>query len=472
MTRVRNAAKGKTRAVKSNATKGKQRNATYVPEESSKAPTSTRGVGKATEGTRKVVKSIQEERTLKSGRTTRQQKSMTIEYSVPTGRASAVVQVSRSSAPGDDFTEPAVEEEEGPGDEESQVSQSGDKQKCDATAGDGGHGHDTFPVIDTEPASGISNEPASRTSGEGQGHCAPASGDESALEQNATATRPHSEAEGEEESEDSFVAGHFQRDDITLIVSSGTQVIPSWMYSLPRELANFDWQQAPGLKKAVMGETIPLLRETEISTVTAGPGKQGVAAIRGESVSLDNFQRLLNSGAWLSDDIVNFYLRLLENRDTELCGRDPARKRSYFFNSHFMTKLLGVQTNGSISGYNYEAAKTSAARELASVLSDANGNSPEAVFFPIHIVNHWAMVLAHLGQKRIAFFDSREDKGGKKGSKYTNHVFHFLQDLFRDHGLVFPDPKSWTLFSATSIDHQHQKNGTCAPVSWSCSCPN
>jgi hypothetical protein len=174
MTRsVQNASKGKTRAVKSNATKVKQRTATSMQEERSKAPTSTRGVGKATEGTRKVVKSIQEERTLKSGRTTRQQKSMTIEYSVPISRASAVVQVRRSSAPGDDFSEPAVEEEEGTGDEESQVSQSGDKQKCDATVGDGGHGHDTFPVVDKEPASSTSNEPASRTS-VAQGHRASA----------------------------------------------------------------------------------------------------------------------------------------------------------------------------------------------------------------------------------------------------------------------------------------------------------
>jgi hypothetical protein len=267
MTGVRNAAKWKTRAVKSNAAKGKQRKATSVPEGCSKVPTSTRGVGKATEGTRQEVKSIQEERTLKSGRTTRQQKSMTIESSTPTGRASVVVQVRRSSEPGHDFSEPAVEEEEGSGDKESQVGESRDKQRCDATVGDGGHGPDTFPVAEQDPASSISNYRASRTS-VAQGHRA------SALEHDDKATQPHSEEEGdcEQKCKLDLLKIPFKCPD-----KEATNVeVPSWFYNLSSEEATNLFRLVPGLKEAYLSKTIPALTTVEVARVTAGLGMQGV----------------------------------------------------------------------------------------------------------------------------------------------------------------------------------------------------
>lgn len=60
----------------------------------------------------------------------------------------------------------------------------------------------------------------------------------------------------------------------------------------------------------------------------------------------------LKPGVWLNDEVVNFYMCMLQERDAEVCSSsNPPRKPSHFFNSFFISKLYeGNQ-------YNYKNVK-------------------------------------------------------------------------------------------------------------------
>jgi Ulp1 family protease len=62
------------------------------------------------------------------------------------------------------------------------------------------------------------------------------------------------------------------------------------------------------------------------------------------TLGVDSVQRgsmhRLQPGEWLNDEVIHYFLIMLAQRDEELCRRDPGRKRSHFFKSFFMTKLL------------------------------------------------------------------------------------------------------------------------------------
>ena len=51
----------------------------------------------------------------------------------------------------------------------------------------------------------------------------------------------------------------------------------------------------------------------------------------------------LQPGTWLNDEVIAFFYQMLAKRDEELCRADPNKKRSHFFKSFFMTKLVRDQ---------------------------------------------------------------------------------------------------------------------------------
>jgi hypothetical protein len=62
------------------------------------------------------------------------------------------------------------------------------------------------------------------------------------------------------------------------------------------------------------------------------------------TVGTDTIQRgsirKLQPAQWLNDEVIHFYLTLLSHRDEAMSAKDTSRKRSHFFKSFFITKLL------------------------------------------------------------------------------------------------------------------------------------
>jgi Ulp1 family protease len=56
--------------------------------------------------------------------------------------------------------------------------------------------------------------------------------------------------------------------------------------------------------------------------------------------------KCLCPSVWLNDEIINFYMQLLSDRNAAQCAKYPGKVSSHFFNSFFMDKLL---ENGSYS---------------------------------------------------------------------------------------------------------------------------
>ena len=55
--------------------------------------------------------------------------------------------------------------------------------------------------------------------------------------------------------------------------------------------------------------------------------------------------RCLAAPRWLNDEVINFYMCMLQERDINLCEQNSQRLKSHYFNTFFMDKLLGKYHN-------------------------------------------------------------------------------------------------------------------------------
>ena len=85
---------------------------------------------------------------------------------------------------------------------------------------------------------------------------------------------------------------------------------------------------------------------------------------------------------WLSDEIVNFYFSLIQER----------AKRVFCWTSFFYPKLLA---NG------YAGVKNWTTRKQVDLFSDA-----DVVLIPVHVVDHWALGVVDLRRKTTQYLDS------------------------------------------------------------------
>ena len=153
----------------------------------------------------------------------------------------------------------------------------------------------------------------------------------------------------------------------------------------------------------------------------------------------EHTQRLSPSG-WLVDEVVNYYMFLLQERDALVCASDGSRKPCHFFNSFFFTKLL---ENGS---YNYRQVKRWTKRfDLF---------SRSKVFAPVNVGNmHWCMVMVDVARKEVRYFDSM----GAGGEPYLKAMKRYLEDEHRTKkGSELEG--GWTL-TRTTRDTPRQTNG-------------
>jgi len=61
-------------------------------------------------------------------------------------------------------------------------------------------------------------------------------------------------------------------------------------------------------------------------------------------ITLDKL-RCLAAPRWLNDEVINFYMCMLQERDNSLCEQNPLRLNSHYFSTFFMNKLLGERHN-------------------------------------------------------------------------------------------------------------------------------
>jgi len=145
------------------------------------------------------------------------------------------------------------------------------------------------------------------------------------------------------------------------------------------------------------------------------------------SVTRESILRL-KPGKWLNDEIINFYYALLAKRDYDLWFSDGKKKRTHFYNTHFMTQLRNEDEGGNDKfadddkNYKFDNVK-----RWTKTIPGGNVFTLDKLFIPINISNrHWACVTVLIDEKKIEYYDSIR---GRCGLKYAKTVLRYLKDV-------------------------------------------
>jgi Ulp1 family protease len=134
----------------------------------------------------------------------------------------------------------------------------------------------------------------------------------------------------------------------------------------------------------------------------------------------------LNPGVWLSDECINFYMALLQERDTRLLrgSTSSSARPSLFFSSGFLSLLTQS------SGVRHWTRR-----------HDVFGM--RRIFIPVHRENsHWAMIVVAIESREIHYYDSLS----RDGSNFVRPVLQWLTDETNARGLPALQTELWSLF--------------------------
>jgi sentrin-specific protease 1 len=157
----------------------------------------------------------------------------------------------------------------------------------------------------------------------------------------------------------------------------------------------------------------------------------------------------LSPSTWLNDEVINFYMSILQERDDTLVieynkkEKDEKNKKrtSHYFNSFFFTKLL---ENGF---YNYANVKRWSRK--------FDIFTKEKVFIPVNLHNtHWTLVVIYIQKKEIHYYDSMSGSG----KTYLDASLQWLIDEGKEKKNLIIKREEWKLFDKESHVPQ-QRNG-------------
>ena len=172
---------------------------------------------------------------------------------------------------------------------------------------------------------------------------------------------------------------------------------------------------------------------------------------RNDEVLIDKFNvemrrkdlTTLRDGSWLNDEVINFYMQLLKQREARLCEVDPTRLPNRYMNSFFVHKLLDAEGK-----YVYSNVRrwTKAFDVFQS----------DKVFFPVNLSNtHWTLAVVHVQERYIAYYDSMAGTG----MKYLKALLQWVQDEHKDKKGSELDTSDWRLEPCDAESTPQQMNG-------------
>ena len=172
----------------------------------------------------------------------------------------------------------------------------------------------------------------------------------------------------------------------------------------------------------------------------------------GEDVLVDKFKvalkrkkfRCLRDGTWLNDEVINFYMKILqEYADTS----DNISQTVFVNNSFFFSKLCRER-----GGYNFKNVRRWT-RKVSIFDKDV-------VFVPINQGNtHWTSAAIFIKEKTIRYYDSMAGNGIAELRTLRKYLVDEWQDKKERHKLdesTKPVPEDWKLeVTGRSVPQQH-----------------
>eukprot|EP00602_Paraphysomonas_sp_CaronLab_P000220 CAMPEP_0185030244 /NCGR_PEP_ID=MMETSP1103-20130426/17070_1 /TAXON_ID=36769 /ORGANISM="Paraphysomonas bandaiensis, Strain Caron Lab Isolate" /LENGTH=521 /DNA_ID=CAMNT_0027565287 /DNA_START=187 /DNA_END=1752 /DNA_ORIENTATION=+ len=194
------------------------------------------------------------------------------------------------------------------------------------------------------------------------------------------------------------------------------------------------------IHRLVQQRRAPLSNEDEIAVDNA------LSSPHDDTVIIEKFKipitRLklscLLPNTWLNDEVINFYMQLLMERNSSQCAKNPNMRSSHYFNSFFIDRLM---ENG---GYSYNLVRRWTKK--------FDIFEKEKVFIPVNISNtHWTMMVAYVQKRHIVYLDSF----GGRGNRYLSTMVRYFVDEAMDKKKIKMDPGEWT--TEAGVDFKHVK---------------
>ena len=148
----------------------------------------------------------------------------------------------------------------------------------------------------------------------------------------------------------------------------------------------------------------------------------------------------LRPGQWLNDEVINFFLKLLEQREVEATW--PS---CHFHQTTFYPKLAEEP-----AGYKYS--------HVAEWTRGKDVFSKDLIMVPIHRPGHWTLAVINMKQQRFEYYDSLR---GPPGFVFEN-LRRWLEDESLDKKGVSLDTTGWTEVVWKQGQTPQQRN------SWDC----
>ena len=157
----------------------------------------------------------------------------------------------------------------------------------------------------------------------------------------------------------------------------------------------------------------------------------------------------LRPGTWLNDEVVHYVCTLLRLRDEKLSLETTGRRRSHFFKSFFLTKLLDDDNT-----YNYANVKN-----WSKKVPGTDIFALDKVIFVVNIGGvHWGCAVAYIQLKKIQYYDSLHGDG----NRYLEGIFRYLQDEHLEKKQVeLPNKVNWKLVPCQADCPSQQNNYDC-----------
>nr|XP_034357447.1 sentrin-specific protease 2-like [Arvicanthis niloticus] len=166
-----------------------------------------------------------------------------------------------------------------------------------------------------------------------------------------------------------------------------------------------------------------------------GPGPQEEILSRGFKLQITRRDiQTLKNGQWLNDEIINFYMNLLVERN-----ENQGYPALHVFSTFFYPKLTQ-------SGY------SSVKRWTRTI----NLFDKEMILVPIHQRVHWSLVVIDLRKRNIVYLDSL----GQTGKTICETIFQYLQNESKTRRNIELDPLEWKLYSMSTEEIPQQLNGS------------
>jgi sentrin-specific protease 1 len=194
-------------------------------------------------------------------------------------------------------------------------------------------------------------------------------------------------------------------------------------------------------------------------------GKEGDVIISKFNAQITERQFVcLRPETWLNDQVINFYMYMLNLYDQHMRERCKGRTKSHFFNSFFIERLL--RTRNKYTFANVEKWTKS----LPSIFD------LDKIVFPINRNFHWTLACVYLKEKEIHYFDSLTEscksectvyddfemmtEGMTKGTFYMNGLLRWIQDEGEKNNIIV-NKEEWTLIDHGNDFPQQSNNYDC-----------